>query len=506
MRAGVGALGVMLLAVSAVAAQNPARQYTRPSVPPRELLDPLNLEKGWATYLPVDGFRDGVHSMQIHPDQLIIQMRSGMILALDAATGAPQWRTVVGLPYVAPVGFGSNATSIFVSKGVRLFAIDRKSGQVQWEFPLPNAPTAAPVADNEFLFIPAGTNRLLAYQLPKPGDKPPAPPREEPEPEPAPLPVVRISGGPAFNRPFSALGVGGQTLSAISAVSSRGRRVRSIGPLSSAAQASEVEVYGPQPRYLWEYVTETRPETRLEQASIITDQFVFQAGQNGLFFGLSKIEPRIFYRIQADAPVSAPLGQWGETAYVASEDFRLYAMDIVTGQILWRFVSGGPIVQKPRLTDEHIFVQAEGAGMYCLQRTGERAGDPIWHNPQARRFLAVNKKFVYARDSEGRLLVLDRGRGTTLAALDATRDFVVPMSNETTDRIYLASNDGLLVSLHDRDYPKPLIVKHVPVKEAGNLQDVKPTPGKSKRPAKKSPEKSADEMDKDDSKPADKNQ
>jgi len=238
---------------------------------------------------------------------------------------------------------------------------------------------------------------------------------------------------------------------------------------------------GPQPQYLWDYMTETRPETRLEQTSILTGDYLFQAGANGLFFAMSKFEPRIYYQFQADAPVSAAIGGWGEVAYVPSDDFRVYALDIVLGKILWRFVGGGPIRQKPRVTDDSLYVTAERAGLYRLNRT---TGDMTWRNADANRFLAVNNKFLYATDLNGRMLILDRARGTQLAVYEGARDFVVPLSNELNDRIYLASNDGLLVALHDRDYPTPIRVKNVP--------ELKPSVARSetkKQPTEKGPAK-----------------
>ena len=77
--------------------------------------------------------------------------------------------------------------------------------------------------------------------------------------------------------------------------------------------------------------------------------------------------------------------------------------------------------------------------------------------------MASNKKFVYATDRHGRLLVLDRETGNRLGALEEARDFVVPITNEFTDRIYLSSNDGLVISMHDRHNSKPLLMKKPPV-------------------------------------------
>jgi len=241
-------------------------------------------------------------------------------------------------------------------------------------------------------------------------------------------------------------------------VTSGGQSVRAISHLSGTTQAVQGGTAGPEPQFLWSYVTEARSEGRLEQTSLLSEHFIFQAAGNGVFFALSKNEPQVVYRFQADAPVSAPLGQYEDVAYVPSEDFRVYALEIPTGHILWRFIGGGPIVRKPEVTEDSVYVAAEKSGLYRLDRA---TGEMVWRNITARRFLAVNKKFVYAVDQVGALLVLDRATGVQLADYAGTRDFAVRFANEFNDRIYLASNDGLLLCLHDRDYPKPLLVRNV---------------------------------------------
>jgi outer membrane protein assembly factor BamB len=458
MKKFVAALAVLLTVLSIVSAQSRARLYSEPRLPAQADLDRLNLQMAWYANLPTDGRRDGIFSMQIGDKQHVVLLRSGAVIALDAATGATLWRTRVGVPYVPVVGFGTNNRLVFVAKGINVFALDKNDGKMIWEYQLPKAPSATPVADDERFFIALGTNRLHAFTLPTP--ETPLPPPVAKQPEPEAVPQARISMGSNFysRRGASAFGVSGQSSSSVSAVSSLGQRVRSIGPLSSAIQARENLVAGPQPQPLWDYITETRPETRVEQASVLTTDSMLQAGANGLFFAISKYEPRILYQFQADAPISAAIGSYGKYAYIASDDFRVYALDIETGKNLWRFVAGGPIRQKARITDDSVYVSAERAGLYRLDRL---SGDIVWRNQDGERFLAVNKKFVYANDRSGRLLVIDRARGTTLARYDGAQDYVVPLSNELNDRLFLASNDGLIVCLHDRDYPSPFRVKNV---------------------------------------------
>jgi outer membrane protein assembly factor BamB len=460
-------------------AQLPSRQYTVPPIPPEDALARLNLALQWHAYLPMDGVRDGIYSTQIQENQLLFQLRSGRVVALDSATGAEQWRNQVGVPYTPPIGFGSNSDSVFIAKGVHLFALDRATGAVQWEYEVPNVPAAAAVSDDRHLYLPTGNNRLLALLLPDLKAPLPAPvvaaPPAPSEIAPPPL-SARVNGALSGGRPMSAHGVSGQSLESISAITARGRTVRSIGPLSSALQANKERVTGPQPQIMWEFHSDVPPDTRLETETVITQDFLLTAGTNGVLFALSKYAPRELYRFQTDAPISASLGQYGEIAYIASEDFRIYALNIVTGRVLWRFVGGGPILRTPRITDDDIYFTAQRAGLYRLDR---RSGAMVWRNGNADRFIAVNRKFVYATDRDNRLLILDRNNGEQLAVYAGTIDFVVPLSNTRNDRLYLASNDGLVLCLHDRDYPTPLVVKNI----AQAQPAAAPPPPEPQRPA-----------------------
>jgi outer membrane protein assembly factor BamB len=453
---------MVLLNGGVLSAQGPARLYTQPPVPTADTLDRLNLKLAWRTYLPIDGHQDGISSVQI-PDRLqpagaviLVQTRSATIMAVDSATGAVLWRTRVGIPYAMKQQLGYNSKQIFVASGVDLYALNRDTGQIEWAFNLPHVATAPPVADEDYLYVALGTGRLYTYRLPKPGESAPAPAilagRE------GTAGAAANSAGastPASRGTISAFGVSGQSVASISAVSSAGQSVRSIGPLSSALESRTAGAsFGPQPQLAWDFFS----ESRLELAPLVTAQFLLVPSYSGSFTAMRKFDGGIRYRFQATAPLSAPLGQHSDKAYVASEDYSVSALDIFAGHMLWHFLGGGPIRQKPQVTDESVYVTPERSGLYRLDR---QTGETLWHNPAATRFRAANKKFVYANDASGRLLILDRNRGTQLAVYDPARDFVVPITNEMTDRLYLASNDGLLLSLHDRDYAAPLRMKTV---------------------------------------------
>jgi outer membrane protein assembly factor BamB len=209
----------------------------------------------------------------------------------------------------------------------------------------------------------------------------------------------------------------------------------------------------------------------------LTVDAILLAGFDGTFFCTSKDLRQTLYQFKAHAPLAAPLGQYQDTAYVASTEYDVYALQMEIGKVTWHYVSGTPILRKPEVNDEDVYIAPKRPN---LARVNRESGEKIWTNQKADRFMAANKKFVYAADPNGRMLILDKKYGTVLSTYDA-RDFVVPVANELTDRIYLASNNGLLVCLYDKDYPKPWVMKHMKEETTEKPKAAKPvTPPKEK--------------------------
>src|SRR5437773_4135533 len=161
-------LGVLLTGASA-SAQDLARLYTQPLVPGSQALDRLNLKLSWRTFMPTDGRRDGIFSVQI-PDRLrppgeliLIQTRSAFVMGLDGSTGATLWRTRIGTPYALRQRLGYNSKQVFVANGLELYALSRDTGQIQWVLTLPHVASSPPAADEDFVYVALGTGRLYAY-------------------------------------------------------------------------------------------------------------------------------------------------------------------------------------------------------------------------------------------------------------------------------------------------------------------------------------------------------
>src|SRR5690348_16796546 len=90
---------VMLLLLVTVAATQGTRLFTRPALPPENMLQRLDLTLAWHTRVTMEGQRDGIRTLQLAPGkkglQFIVQTRRGGVAALDAETGDLLWQTEV---------------------------------------------------------------------------------------------------------------------------------------------------------------------------------------------------------------------------------------------------------------------------------------------------------------------------------------------------------------------------------------------------------------------------
>jgi outer membrane protein assembly factor BamB len=409
------ALAALLAAVAA--AQDRGFVHSVPQVPPREALERLNLRLGWTAYVPTESQRDGLATVQLDGRLLLVQSRSGEVTALDAETGRTRWRSRFGLPYRTALPLAFNRRGVYAVNGTNLYGLDRNTGAVLWEFGLPTGVSAPPVAGDIQIYIGYGTGRVAAYILPR-----------------------SDFGGDALT----------------------GEQAKYISGEEAAAGYGPGTLKKPLPGW------ESYVKARLEFTPVSGSKGLLIAAPEGEVVSMDKFPPGVrkaaeLFRLRlTDGPILAPPGYYEDTAYIGAKDSNVYAVNADTGRVSWRFTAGTPIVRQPVATEKDVYVVADRLGLARLDRA---TGEPAWRLPfggvtypmnrGADRFLAANPKFVYASDPSGRLVVLDRATGTLLSSYPGTRDFTVPFSNGVNDRVYLAANNGLVMCLHDRDYPEP---------------------------------------------------
>jgi outer membrane protein assembly factor BamB len=434
-RLGAG-LAILLAALPVLAQFDRAHTFTDPQPPAAEPLRRLNLQMAWRAYIPMDGRRDGFVVVRHTGKHLLVQTHSGLVTQLDAETGQVQWRNRVGEPYRTTLPLTFNSHAVFVTNNGFFYAVDRADGSIQWQMPTPGGVSAPVAVDDDQVYVPLSINRIRAYRLPN------------------------MEAEKAFRQAQA----GPDAKKGLASYASKGEDRPRVEQSGQAARM------GPQPVRVWAAPV----NMRLDLQPLVSSEVVLLPGTSGQVVAFPRYAPpegggqNPLYSFKTDGDLLTQPGRYEEIAYIASKDYNLYALNMITGRILWRYTAGSPIYRRPIITTlDDAYVTGEKSGLARLDRnTGETMwriprGNQVLHSqPDVDQLVAVNPKFVYAADRSGRLVVLDRERGTLLSTWD-TRDFPFLVVNDWTDRLYLAAHNGLLVCLHDREYRAPFFHREV---------------------------------------------
>jgi outer membrane protein assembly factor BamB len=185
-------------------------------------------------------------------------------------------------------------------------------------------------------------------------------------------------------------------------------------------------------------------------------------------------QPQAYGRLEA-APVSPMAGPYAYTkdqllGFMALTDGRVMAVDMIhikgeTPVYEWKAKVGGHLNHKPVGAVDGLYVSGDRSG---VARIDVKTGEVDWRTEDsADMLLSMNDEHVYVRDRLGNLLIYEKGkvhdrvkhtaRSITSMPIDT---FNVPVVNAVTDRLYLASDSGLIVSLRD-SAPKYARVKSI---------------------------------------------
>jgi hypothetical protein len=160
----------------------------------------------------------------------------------------------------------------------------------------------------------------------------------------------------------------------------------------------------------------------------------------------------IRYRLETRDIIHGRPAHWSPKLYAGSTDGYVYALRESDGKIDWKFTVGDAIFMSPIAIDDRIFVISEHAGMFCLD---SKTGAQQWLAPSVRQFIARTPTRVYGCDQLGRLAILDAASGVRLASMPLPHGSI-KLANNESDRIYLASESGIVECLHEMALVNPI--------------------------------------------------
>jgi outer membrane protein assembly factor BamB len=178
------------------------------------------------------------------------------------------------------------------------------------------------------------------------------------------------------------------------------------------------------------------------------------ASSNGTVYAVNAEGVKLKFQFEASAPITTQVAYKGDTIYICDVAARLYCISAVTGITRWTFATGDPVRQQPRPVEDAVFVVGQRAGLYCIDAV---TGLERWptRNTVVSEFISVSNTHVYAADVLNNLMILSRETGKTEASIPM-RNFPLRVNNARTDRMYLASPDGVVICLREADQKLPI--------------------------------------------------
>jgi outer membrane protein assembly factor BamB len=150
--------------------------YSQAVPPDKAIIERLNLKSEWTVNLPIDGRRDIISLIQTLDDQLFVQTRTGLVVAIDTLTGRIQWSVRLGNGgAVNTYPVATNSQFVYVANVTKLYSFHRYTGVVEFVLDLETPPTTGLTADDSGVYCilgvrvgSSGAQRIAVYNLPRP--------------------------------------------------------------------------------------------------------------------------------------------------------------------------------------------------------------------------------------------------------------------------------------------------------------------------------------------------
>lgn len=236
-----------------------------------------------------------------------------------------------------------------------------------------------------------------------------------------------------------------------------------VGTLDGSVYAYSLrkikELYGERKLPQWSHEAQVwryQAAKEITSPPLTSGRTVNFASRDGSLYAVSAERRELTFQFETDKPIVAPMAQWGDTQYLASEDFTFYAINAASGQVRWQFIAGLPIRTSPEVVRGNLYIHPDRGGLFCLDAV---SGTQKWWMPRLQQYVAVANDIVFARDDNKDIVMVAAADGRTIGRLPTGR-FSRHVSNDRTDRVYLAMDTGRIAALRFRGRDFPVYHKH----------------------------------------------
>jgi len=180
---------------------------------------------------------------------------------------------------------------------------------------------------------------------------------------------------------------------------------------------------------------------------VASDEFIVFSTESGDVISVLAGQPRKIWSFNAADGVVGPIVRDENRLFVSSKDTNVYKLNILTGQLIWKYQTGGILERGPVVTENAVYQHARGEGLTAIDK---ESGESIWVLEEGVDLLAEAEGKAYVITGMETLVVMDnvkQKRVYTMNISDVTRYAV----NVKDSNIYIGDDSGRIACLKPVD-------------------------------------------------------
>ncbi len=147
-------------------------QEQRGAILTGELAQRYGLRKSWLVQAQVDRATDQIANVALDGDAVVVMTNSGVLQLIDAESGTTRWIVQFGSRAHPATGPGVGQHYVAMTKGSRLYVVDRHTGKEVLEKSLQHVPSAAPAVWDKYVYVPLFNGMISTYDISRPRSAP----------------------------------------------------------------------------------------------------------------------------------------------------------------------------------------------------------------------------------------------------------------------------------------------------------------------------------------------
>lgn len=138
---------------------------------------------------------------------------------------------------------------------------------------------------------------------------------------------------------------------------------------------------------------------------------------------------------------------WG-ALFAASTDYALYCFNRVSGELMWKYETGGELRTTPQVSGDVVYVYCKGKGMHAIDK---KTGKLLYIKADSRFAICRGKDRVYVAGPNADTVIAVEERTGKELSRSSISQFQHVVSDPNSRSIYLITNDGFLFSAKESE-------------------------------------------------------